>query len=52
MLKIKEKPKYLDSTDGLAVAVCHALQKNISSKQKSESKNWSEFIKKNPNRLI
>jgi len=52
MLNIKEKPKYLDSTDGLAVAVCHALQKNISSEKKTESKNWSEFIKKNPNRII
>ena len=25
MLSIKEKPKYLDATDGLAAAVCHAL---------------------------
>ena len=52
MLQIKQKPKYLDSTDGLAVAVCHALQKNISHQKTSTSKSWSEFIKKNPKRII
>ena len=53
MLNIKKKPKYLDSTDGLAVAVCHALQKKINpSNQKSQTKNWTEFVKKNPDRLI
>ena len=30
MLSINKMPKYLDATDGLAAAVCHALQnKNI-----------------------
>ena len=52
MLNIKKKPKYLDSTDGLAVAVCHALQNNPSSNKKKEVKNWAEFIKKNPKRII
>ena len=52
MLQIKQKPKHLDSTDGLAVAVCHALQRNISQNQKAKSKSWSEFIKKNPKRII
>ena len=52
MLNIKKKPKYLDSTDGLAVAVCHALQNNPSSNKNKKVKNWSEFIKKNPKRII
>ena len=26
MLNLKEMPKYLDATDGLAAAVCHGLQ--------------------------
>ena len=52
MLKIKKKPKYLDSTDGLAVAVCHAMQKKISTNFKSEVKNWTEFIKNYPKRII
>lgn len=50
MLKLKEMPKYLDATDGLAAAYCHFLQNqkvNISSGTKS----WKEFISKNPGRV-
>ena len=49
MLKIKDMPKYLDSTDGLAVAVCHAIQNKNFTKQTKE--NWSQFVKKNPRRI-
>ncbi len=49
MLNIRKKPEHLDSTDGLAVAVCHAIQ-NLSI-QKSKNENWSQFIKKNPDRI-
>jgi len=54
MLKINEKPAYFDATDGLAVAVCHALQNNLNSKipLKNKKENWSDFLKKNPERLI
>ncbi len=52
MLDIKEKPSYFDATDGLAVAVCHALQNNVISKNSVKNKNWSDFIKNNPERLI
>ena len=38
MLKIKEKPKFLDATDGLAAAVCHALQRNVIGKKTSPGK--------------
>tara|TARA_B100000963_G_C22603287_1_gene661301 strand:- start:272 stop:817 length:546 start_codon:yes stop_codon:yes gene_type:complete len=48
MLKIKEKPKFLDATDGLAAAVCHALQRNVIVK-KAES--WKDYIMKNPKRV-
>jgi crossover junction endodeoxyribonuclease RuvC len=49
MLKIKDMPKYLDATDGLAVAVCHAIQnKNLTTQTKE---NWSQFVKKNPRRI-
>ncbi len=50
MLKLKEIPKYLDATDGLAAAYCHFLQNqkiNISGGVKS----WKEFINKNPGRI-
>lgn len=54
MLNIKNAPSYFDATDGLAVAVCHALQNNLSSKMsiKNKKSNWSAFIKNNPERLI
>ena len=54
MLNIKTKPSYFDATDGLAVAVCHALQNDSFSKKTSTKKkgNWSDFIKNNPDRLI
>ena len=54
MLNIKKTPPYFDATDGLAVAVCHALQNNLSSKisTNKKSSNWSDYIKNNPKRLI
>ena len=49
MLSIKKTPKHLDATDGLAAAVCHALQNKKSSTQNKES--WEQFIKRNPGRI-
>ncbi|HZH55359.1 MAG TPA: crossover junction endodeoxyribonuclease RuvC [Sphingobacteriaceae bacterium] len=47
LLKFEEKPEFLDATDGLAVAVCHAFQGGTaggSVKGKSFS-SWSAFVK-------
>ncbi len=49
MLNLEKIPKYLDATDGLAAAVCHALQNDVIIKNKKES--WSQFLKKNPERM-
>ena len=49
-LKIDDLPKELDATDGLAAAVCHYFQKEISTGEKNY-KNWGDFIKKNPDRV-
>ncbi len=50
LLSIKELPKNLDSTDGLAAAVCHFYNsKTIESKNKYSG--WSSFVKNNPTRL-
>ena len=46
-----EIPKYLDGTDGLAVALCHYYQKN-NNKEKSSYSSWNNFIKKNKNKII
>lgn len=50
MFDLKEIPKNLDATDGLAAAVCHFYQKGILL-PKSGTKNWTEFIRKNPDRM-
>jgi len=49
MLGLKKMPEYLDATDGLAAAVCHALQNNLSNNSKKQT--WSQFIKNNPARI-
>lgn len=52
LLGFKEEPKYMDSTDGLAVAVCHHFQKGKGEHNKSKSGSWKAFINNNPNRKI
>jgi len=50
LLELKELPKNLDSTDGLAAAVCHFFNsgKRIHTKSYSD---WKSFIKQNPNKI-
>jgi crossover junction endodeoxyribonuclease RuvC len=50
LLTIKEMPKHLDATDGLAAAVCHFFQRDVGLKGKSYT-GWKAFLKDNPNRL-
>jgi len=50
LLSIKEPPKYLDATDGLAAAVCHYFQKSPETTGESFS-GWKQFITKNPDRV-
>ena len=50
LLSIKNLPKNLDSTDGLAAAVCHFYNLgNIKSYNKYNS--WSSYIKNNPEKI-
>ena len=51
ILKIKEPPKNLDATDGLAAALCHFYQKKLPG-QAASYKSWKDFISKNPDRLL
>ena len=50
MFKLTELPKELDATDAVAVAVCHYLQMRTPV-VKNGAKSWSDFIKKNPDRV-
>ena len=58
ILSLKEKPRHLDATDALAVAICHHFQCNspikasIAKKTMSKKKNgWHDFISQNPGRV-
>jgi crossover junction endodeoxyribonuclease RuvC len=49
-LGLKELPKNLDSTDGLAAAVCHFYNSGKTESGKSYS-GWSAFVKQNEERV-
>ena len=51
LLNLKELPKNLDSTDGLAAAVCHFYNSGKVSTNKNYS-GWNAFIKQNETRII
>ncbi|MCC8408443.1 crossover junction endodeoxyribonuclease RuvC [Mucilaginibacter sp. UR6-1] len=57
LLNFTETPDFLDATDGLAVAVCHAFQRNIGGSGKSSSgskksySGWDTFVKDNTGRV-
>ncbi|WP_194766612.1 crossover junction endodeoxyribonuclease RuvC [Tamlana sp. I1] len=50
LLGLKTLPKNLDSTDGLAAAVCHFYNSGKVSVGKSYS-GWDAFVKQNPNKI-
>jgi len=52
LLNFEEMPKYLDATDGLAVAVCHHFSKGIGEHNKAKGGNWEGFLKSNPERKL
>jgi len=54
LLNFKEIPDFLDATDGLAVAVCHAFQKFPAGKtgSKKSYSGWDTFVKDNAKRIV
>ncbi len=50
ILRLKALPKNLDSTDGLAAAVCHFYNGGKQDAEKNYS-DWSAFIKQNPSKI-
>jgi crossover junction endodeoxyribonuclease RuvC len=50
LLHLKEMPKNLDATDGLAAAMCHFFQSNRPAASDGV-KSWAAFISKNPGRV-
>lgn len=51
LLDLKELPKSLDSTDGLAAAVCHFFNTGRVTNEKSYT-GWDAFIKQNEDRIV
>jgi crossover junction endodeoxyribonuclease RuvC len=51
LLKFDDMPKYLDATDGLAVAVCHVFSKGVGEHNKSKGSGWKSFIKDQSHRV-
>jgi crossover junction endodeoxyribonuclease RuvC len=49
-IQLNEIPDKLDATDGLAVALCHHYQSRVISG--NAYKNWKDFIKNNPDKVI
>lgn len=52
LLGIKELPQYLDTTDALAVAICHFFQQiPTSASQPANYSGWKSFVANNPGRI-
>jgi crossover junction endodeoxyribonuclease RuvC len=51
LLEIKEMPRYLDATDGLAAAMCHYFQNGKAEGGKSYT-GWKAFLTENPKRKL
>jgi crossover junction endodeoxyribonuclease RuvC len=49
LLALRKTKMKFDESDAMAVAICHAFKTTSFSKK---SKNWKEFIKENPDRVI
>lgn len=54
LLKMRTLPKHYDTTDALAVAICHSFHLGTSSGSKnkpSHYRDWKSFVQTNPNVL-
>lgn len=51
MFKLENIPSYFDATDALAVAVCHHLQNRLLPSGRGKHKDWSAFLRENPDKI-
>ena len=57
LLKLTARPKHFDSTDALAVAVCHAFRitasrSTVRTKKNRAGKDWKSYIEAHPERIV
>lgn len=50
LVGLKEIPKLLDATDGLAAAVCHHFSKGVGENNKAKVSSWKSYISENKDR--
>jgi len=51
LLNIKEMPKNLDATDGLAAAVCHFFNQGRHKNNTKAYTGWQAYINQNPQKI-
>ncbi|MBE9488181.1 MAG: crossover junction endodeoxyribonuclease RuvC [Bacteroidetes bacterium] len=51
IFKFKELPENQDSTDALAIAMCHFYQNTNVANNKSSHKSWEDYVKANPEKI-
>jgi crossover junction endodeoxyribonuclease RuvC len=52
LLSFKERPDFLDATDGLAAAVCHHFQNGAPASTGKRYGSWESFLTDNASRLV
>lgn len=56
LIKLNDRPAYLDATDAVAVALCHLFQGKFAgsgqNKAKGKSGSWGKFLTENPGRQV
>lgn len=50
-LTFEYQHKLFDASDGLAVAMCHFMQKRLPGTPTSSGNSWEAFVKQNPNKI-
>ena len=51
-MKMPERISTLDETDAIAIAYCHHIQGNLPTTGGSKCKDWSDFVKQNPDKVV
>ncbi len=51
-MEIDTSSETLDETDAIAIAYCHHLQGSLPSAGNAKSRNWKDFVKKNPDKIV
>lgn len=52
MLRLKSPPKFIDTTDALAVAICHLHRSSGGGRPSRPYRDWQSFVKANPARIV